>query len=110
MQEMGARSLGQEDPLENEMATHSRILAWEIPWTEDPGGLQSVGPQRVRHADRLNTHIILITGLFLSPRTPMFCFVFLKQRSQSDSFKIKQLVSFFCSKLCDGSHVTQNKS
>ena len=46
--EMGVRSLGQEDPLEKEMATHFRILAWRIPWTEKPGGLQSKGSQRVR--------------------------------------------------------------
>ena len=43
------QSLGWEDPLEEEMATHSRLLAWEIPWTEEPGGLQSVGSQRVTH-------------------------------------------------------------
>ena len=43
-----ARSLGQEDPLEEKMATHSSILAWEMPWTEEPGGLQSTGSQRVR--------------------------------------------------------------
>ena len=42
-------SLGQEDHLEKEMATHSSILAWKIPWAEEPGGLQSVGSQRVRH-------------------------------------------------------------
>ena len=41
--------LGQEDPLEKEMATHSSILAWEIPWTEEPAGLQAMGSQRVRH-------------------------------------------------------------
>ena len=41
--------LGEEDPLEEEMAAHSSILAWRIPWTEEPGGLQSVGLQRVRH-------------------------------------------------------------
>ena len=41
--------LGREDPLEKEMATHSSILAWRIPWTEEPGGLQSMGLQRVRH-------------------------------------------------------------
>ena len=40
---------GQEDPLEKEMATHSSILAWRIPWTEEPGGPQSTGSQRVRH-------------------------------------------------------------
>ena len=49
MQETWVQSLGQEDPLEKEMATHSSILAWKIPWTEKPGGLQSVGLQRVRH-------------------------------------------------------------
>ena len=47
MQEMQVRSLGQEDPLEKEMAPHSSILAWGIPWTEEPGGLQSMGSQRV---------------------------------------------------------------
>ena len=47
MQEIQARSLGQEDPLEEGMATHSSILAWEIPWTEEPGGLQSMVPQMV---------------------------------------------------------------
>ena len=43
------QSLGQEDPLEKEMATHSSILSWRIPWTEEPGGLQSTGSQRVGH-------------------------------------------------------------
>ena len=43
MQEMWVRSQGQEDPLEEEMATHSSILAWKIPWTKDPGGIQSTG-------------------------------------------------------------------
>ena len=49
MRETWARSLGWEDPLEKEMATHSSILAWRIPWTEEPGGLQSTGSQRVGH-------------------------------------------------------------
>ena len=48
-QETPGQFLGQEDPLEEEMATHSSILAWKIPWPEKPGGLQSVGLQRVRH-------------------------------------------------------------
>ena len=48
-QETWVRSLGREDPLEEDMATHFSILAWRIPWTEEPGGLQSVGSQRVRH-------------------------------------------------------------
>ena len=47
MQEMWVQSLGQEDSLEEEMATHSSILAWEIPWTEETGRLQSMGSQRV---------------------------------------------------------------
>ena len=49
MQETWVRSLGWEDPLEKGMATHSSILAWRTPWTEEPGGLQSMGSQRVRH-------------------------------------------------------------
>ena len=48
-QETPVRSLGWEDPLEKGMATHSNILAWRIPRTEEPGGLQSMGSQRVRH-------------------------------------------------------------
>jgi len=44
-----SRSLGQEDPLEKEMATHSSVLAWRIPWTEKPGGLPSIGLHRIRH-------------------------------------------------------------
>ena len=49
MREIRVQSLGREDPLEKEMATHSSILAWRIPWIEEPGGLQSTGSQRVGH-------------------------------------------------------------
>ena len=49
MQGTWVRSLGGEDPLEKEMATHSSILAWKTPWMEKPGGLQSMGSQRVGH-------------------------------------------------------------
>ena len=49
VQEMQVRSLGGEDPLKKEVATHFSILAWEIPWTKEPDGLQSMGSQRVRH-------------------------------------------------------------
>ena len=49
MQEMHVQSLNQEDPPEKEMATQSSILAWETPWTEEPGGLQFMGFQRIRH-------------------------------------------------------------
>ena len=55
MQETRVQSLGWEDPLEKEMATHSRILAWEIPWTVEPGGPQSLVSQRVGH-----THTFMI--------------------------------------------------
>ena len=55
MQKTWVRSLGQEDPLEKGMATHSSILAWRIPWTEEPGRLHSMGTQRVRH-DCVTTH------------------------------------------------------
>jgi len=58
--ETWVRFLGQEDPLEKEMATHSSILAWRIPWTEEPGGLQSTGSQRVRQdcGTSLHFHIV----------------------------------------------------
>ena len=49
IQETWVASLGQEDPLNKEMATHSSILAWRMSWTEEPGGLQSMGLQRARH-------------------------------------------------------------
>ena len=57
MQEIRVQSLDQEDPLEKGMATHSSILAWRISWTEKPGGLQSLGSQRVRHNWTTNTFI-----------------------------------------------------
>ena len=55
MQKTRVQSLDREDPLEKEMATHSNILAWEIPWMEEPGGLQSMGLQRVKHNSVTNT-------------------------------------------------------
>ena len=58
MQEIRVQSLGQEDPLEEGMATHSSIPAWKIPWTEEPDGLQSMGSQRVRHNLATNTLFI----------------------------------------------------
>ena len=57
---MQFRSLSQEDPLENEMASHSSILAWRIPWTEEPGRLQSMGSQRIRH-NRVTAHMTQIS-------------------------------------------------
>ena len=66
MQETRFRSLGQEDPLEKRMATHSSILAWRIPWTEEPGSLQSTGSKTVEHNRATNacthTHTIQFRG------------------------------------------------
>ena len=53
---MWVRSLGWEDTLEKEMATHSSIFAWKIPWTENPGGLQSMGLQRLGHDLATDSH------------------------------------------------------
>ena len=61
MQEVRVQSLGWEDPLEQEMASHSSIPAWEILWTEEPGRLQSVGSQRVRQnwvTEHAHTHFV----------------------------------------------------
>ena len=59
IQDTWVQSLGQEDPLEEGMATHSTVFAWRIPWTEEPGGLQSIGLHRVRHywRDLAHTHV-----------------------------------------------------
>ena len=59
MWETWVRSLGQEDPLEKEMATHSSILAWRIPWMEELGGLQSTGRQELVNTERLHFHFKL---------------------------------------------------
>ena len=63
---MKVQSLDPEDPLEQEIATHPSILAWEIPWTEEPRGLQSTGSQRVRHnrvIEHTHTKMIKSTNL-----------------------------------------------
>ena len=64
MQEMWVRSLGQEDPLEKEVATHSSIFAWNTPWTEEPNRLQSMGSQRVGH-DLATKHQNCLIGFFI---------------------------------------------
>ena len=61
MRETQVRSLGWEYPLEKEMATHSSILAWKIAWTEEPGGLQSMGSQRVGHKKSLSDFTLTFT-------------------------------------------------
>ena len=62
-QETGVLSLGWEDPLEEETAPHSSILAWEIPWTEEPGGLQSMGSRR-QTTEQLSTYKVRISSSF----------------------------------------------
>ena len=57
MQQTEVRSVDQKDPLEQEMATHSSILAWQIPWTREPGGLQSMGPQRDT-TEHVHLHVV----------------------------------------------------
>ena len=72
---MRVRSLGREDPLEKEMATHSSILAWRIPWTEEPEGLQPMGFQRVGHEWGIDTHMELsrISSFTFMSDSPNFC-------------------------------------
>ena len=65
MQETWVQSMGQEDPLEEKMATHSRILVWKIPWTEKPGELQSM---RLQSRTQLSTEALVKKGLWLELR------------------------------------------
>ena len=64
MQEIWVQSLGWEDPLEKEMGMYSSILAWEIPWIDESGWLQSMGSQKVRHDSVTNTHIDILIKIF----------------------------------------------
>jgi len=75
LQETQVRSLGQEDPLEKGMATHSSILAWRIPWIEEPGGVQSMGLQRVGYNWASNT----FTSFLVLQKCPDLLCVFLRQ-------------------------------
>ena len=63
MQEMWVQSLGQENPLEKEMATHSSILVWEIPWSEEPGELQSMGLQESNTAEQLSKYMMVMRAV-----------------------------------------------
>ena len=74
IQETQVQSLGWEDPLEKEMATHSNILSWRNPWTEEPGGLQSMRSQRVRHdlATQQQQHGVVRKRFVMSVREMLF--------------------------------------
>ena len=89
MQETRVWSLGREDPLEKEMATHSSVLAWRIPWTEEPGGLQTMESQESDMTKQLNhqTVAILLT-IILYKYLVYFCFVF-------QTFPFNVIMSFF---------------
>ena len=89
--EMRVWSLGQEDPLEEGMATHSSILVWRIPWTEEPGGLQSRGSQRVRHDWATNTLTLMMYNIY-------FFAYHLSSPSNVRSMKVGQF-GLFCSLL-----------
>ena len=69
MQETQVLSLGWEDPLEKGVAGHSSILAWRIPWTEGPGGLQFVGSQSIGHDQVINTTLVTIKNCYLQLKT-----------------------------------------
>jgi len=75
MQEMWIGCLGQEDTLEKEMATHSNILAWKIPCAEEPGGLQSIGSQRVRQdlATKQQEPYVAAAAAAKSPQSCLLC-------------------------------------
>ena len=73
MQETQVRFLGKEDSLEKRMATHSSILAWEIPWTEEPGGLQSMGLQAVKHHWTANIFTLFIPSPMVSTSPDSVC-------------------------------------
>ena len=85
MRKTWVQSLGREDPLEKEMATHSSVLAWRIPWTEEPGELESTGLQRVVHDCTLyNFKISILDGLgieqnkALNKYRKIYFYIFLK--------------------------------
>ena len=85
LQETKVRSLGQEDPLEEEMATHSSILVWRIPWTQEPSGLQSMGLQRVR-CDLETKHAYMID--FSSVAMKVLDSIFFQDKAVSPTLEI----------------------
>ena len=99
MQETKVHSLGWEDPLEKEMATHSSILAWKISSTEEPGGLQSRGSQRVIHtgSDEHARNRILQAGELQQRCTPRVTTVIIMQRTWQPIIRCLSLL-FFCSR------------
>ena len=88
MRETWVQSLGQEDPLEKEMATHPSILAWKIPWMEEPGGLQSMGSQRVGHDWATSLHFTSLLTWVVNC-IPVYIFPY------RDNWRIVEVPQFF---------------
>ena len=90
VQETWVRFLGQEDLLEKGMATHSSVLAWKIPWAEKPGGLQSMGSQRVRHDWATNTFIYMCVYIY----TYVHTYIHIHTYTRSRCFKVKYGIKY----------------
>ena len=103
MRDIWVRSLGLEDPLEKEMATHSSILAWEIPWTEEPCGLQSMGLQRVGHD--WATSLSFFLSFFLSPASGFQSYSYSSLKFSPSPFKNNGLPFWMPDVLCHHSKV-----
>ena len=86
VQETRVQSLGWEDPLEKEIATHSSILVWKISWTEKPGGLQSMGSQRVRHDWATNTYLLTYTHIHIGLTRKLFRVFHMLQKNPNGLF------------------------
>ena len=109
VQETRVQSLGWEDPLEKEMATHSSILAWKVSWTEEPGGLQSMGLQRVRHDWATNTYLLIHvaaswSNILLIPIYwgPTMCLIVLEDTEKSSRTLSLSREPLYSSKIISG--------
>ena len=92
MQENWVRSLGWEAPLKKGMATHSSILAWKIPWTEEPDGLQSPGLQRVRHNWMTNTFTFTLSSQWVLHLILLVCILKTFKTHFTDSLKLEPVI------------------
>ena len=121
-QKMWVQALGWENPLEEEIVTHSSKLAWEIPWTEEPGGLQSMGSQRVRHnlsTERTGTQLISIKAKIKSLGSPLYLrsegsITLMQTTSNTNSYKSEswrnRLEEILSTEIYGGNSVTPQKT
>ena len=96
VQETRVQALGWEDPLEEETATHSSILAWRIPWTEEPGGLQSTGLQSRTRLKRLSMHTYTSMCVFVCKCVPCTLIYFVKQANTPTLIQLPILLRSRC--------------